>query len=228
MNHRKRKSEEAQNRIYLVYRAQKKWTLWKLFQRIWRKCTIHAGVRPKKGQDPGWLWINPSRPHPCSIRPLPHAPAHEGNNHHLLINKTVLFTTQWQSLEKGIIPGSTIPTMKHPQRSCGWRKSEAQKWHPKIPNKRMDELTMTTTAHAEVKRVLTALGHMATCARMDSKPKNSSRMVIKNGKLTASSLYVQEEMILSIQEKPSKCLGKWFDEVLSGTTPIQTSRLREV
>lgn len=70
---------------------------------------------------------------------------------------------------------------------------------------------MRTTARVEVRRDLTALGHAATCTRMDSKPKNPCRMVIKNGKPAASSLYVWKR-IPSIQEKPSEWLGRWLDD----------------
>ncbi|XP_034721949.1 uncharacterized protein LOC117940937, partial [Etheostoma cragini] len=144
--------------------------------------------------------------------------------------KTAHFTTQWQSLEKGIVTGCTISPIlfvmgmnllitaaekeaRGPIMESGIRQHAIRGY--------MDDLTVTTTTHVEARWVLTALDHMATWARMKFKPKKSRSMVIRNGKLTNRfKLHVQEEVIPSIEENPIKCLGRWYDNSLSDRNSI--------
>lgn len=119
--------------------------------------------------------------------------------------KTAHFTTQWQSLEKGTVTGCTISPILFVMRInlliTAGRKLEVQKSGiQRLPIRGyMDDLTLTTTTHAEARWVLTVLDHMATWARMKFKLKKSRSMVIRNGKLTNRfRLHVHEDAIPSI------------------------------
>ncbi len=144
--------------------------------------------------------------------------------------KTAYFTTQWQSLEKGIVTGCTISPILFvigmnllitaAEKEAHGPKMESGIRQPPIRGY-MDDLTITTTTHVEARWVLTVLDHMATWARMKFKPKKSRSLVIRNGKLTNRfKLHVQEEVIPSIEENPIKCLGKWFDDSLTDRNNI--------
>ena len=79
----------------------------------------------------------------------------------------------------------------------------------------MDDVTITTVSHIQARWVLEILDDVATWARMSFKASKSRSMIIKKGKVTNKfCLKIQEEIIPSIEEKPVKCLGKWFDASL--------------
>ncbi|XP_066271644.1 uncharacterized protein [Branchiostoma lanceolatum] len=132
--------------------------------------------------------------------------------------RTADFTTQWQSLEKGIVTGCTISPIlfimgmnllidaaaskaKGPRMMSGARQNPLRGF--------MDDLTVTTVSHIEARWMIAELDLMATWARMKFKPKKSRCMVIKKGKITSRfKLEVQGEPIPSIEGNPIKCLGK--------------------
>lgn len=80
----------------------------------------------------------------------------------------------------------------------------------------MEDQTVMTTTHVEVRWVLTVQDHMSTRARMKFKPKKSRRMVIRNKLTNRFKLHVQGEVILSTVENPIK----WFDDSLTDRNNI--------
>ena len=85
----------------------------------------------------------------------------------------------------------------------------------------MDVLTVTTQTRIQARWVLNALEEVPTWARIKFKPKKSRSRVIKRGTVTRRfNLQVQGEDIPSIMDSPTKCLGKWFDAILSHKTNI--------
>ncbi|XP_060082190.1 uncharacterized protein LOC132561508 [Ylistrum balloti] len=139
-------------------------------------------------------------------------------------------TTSWQTLEKGIVTGCTISVIlfvmgmnliikaadretRGPKTSSGVR----------VPPNRgfMDDLTITTTTHVQVRWILSALEETVGWARMKFKPRKSRCVVIKKGKVTRKfKLSIQQE-IPTIVDNPIKCLGKWFDASLKDNKNIK-------
>lgn len=63
--------------------------------------------------------------------------------------------------------------------------------------------------------VLDALDESVSWARMKIKPQKSRSLIIRKGKVTKKFvLKIQDEEITYIEDKPVKCLGKWFDSSL--------------
>lgn len=133
--------------------------------------------------------------------------------------KTAHFTTQQQSLQKGIVSGCTIShilfvmgvnlLITAVEKEAQGPKTESGIQQPPIRGYMDDDLTVTTTTHVEARWVLTVLDHMATWARMKFKLKKFRNMVLRNRKFTNRfKLHVQEEVIPLIEENPIKCLGK--------------------
>jgi len=90
----------------------------------------------------------------------------------------------------------------------------------RLPSNRgfMDDMTVTTETHIQARWVLAALNETATWARMRFKPGKSRSLVVRKGKVTSQfKLCIQGEEIPSLEDKPIKCLGKWFDSSLRDT-----------
>ncbi len=132
--------------------------------------------------------------------------------------QTAQFTTQWQDLEKGIVTGCIISPILFIMEmnllitAAGKKSREPiMKFGIRQPSVRgfMDDLTITTTTHVQARWIPKALDDVATWACMKFKPKKSRCMMIKNGKVTNKfQLHVQGKAIPSIEENPTKCLGK--------------------
>lgn len=142
--------------------------------------------------------------------------------------QSAMFTTKWQPMEKGIVTGCTISPILFTMgmnliitaastKSRGPR-TAAGSQQPAI-RAFMDDLTVITPTHVQARWVLAELDRMATWAKMIFKPKKSRCLVIQKGKTTERfKLFVQGEVIPNIQGNPIKCLGKWYDDSLTGKT----------
>lgn len=85
----------------------------------------------------------------------------------------------------------------------------------------MDDFTITTETHVQARWILSALEEVVTWARMKFKLKKSSVLIVKKGQICSKfKLSVQGEMIPSLVDNPTKCLGKWFDDSLSNRNNI--------
>ncbi|XP_052224110.1 uncharacterized protein LOC127839765 [Dreissena polymorpha] len=137
------------------------------------------------------------------------------------------FTTNWLQLEKGIVTGCTISVIPFVMDmnmiiKAAERESTGPKTNTEIrlPSSRgfMDDMTVTTETDIQARWVLAALDEMATWARMRFKPGKSRSLVVRKGKVTIKfKLCIQGEEIPSLEDKPIKCLGKWFDSSLKDT-----------
>ncbi|XP_052237971.1 uncharacterized protein LOC127849292 [Dreissena polymorpha] len=138
------------------------------------------------------------------------------------------FTTNWLQLEKGIVTGCTILVILFVMGmnmiiKAAERESRGPKTNTgiRLPSNRgfMDDMTVTTETHIQAIWILTALDETATWARMRFKPgKSRSLVVSRKGKVTSQfKLCIQGEEIPSLEDKPIKCLGKWFDSSLRDT-----------
>jgi hypothetical protein len=59
-------------------------------------------------------------------------------------------------------------------------------------------------------------------ARMKIKPTKSSCLILKKGKIYDQKFQFGDEAILTVSEKPVKCLGKYFEDTLGHTQNAQT------
>ncbi|XP_052268407.1 uncharacterized protein LOC127869787 [Dreissena polymorpha] len=128
--------------------------------------------------------------------------------------------TGWQKLVKGIVAGCTVSVVlfimvmnlliNTAQRETRGLKTKSGIY---LTSSRgfMDDLTMSTTTHVQVRRMLTALTDVASWGRMKFKAVKSRALVIKKGQATERfKLYVQNEEIPSKVKIPIASLGKWF------------------
>ena len=137
-------------------------------------------------------------------------------------------TSQWQTLEKGIITGCTMFAVlfsftmnmlvkaaevecRGPLSRSGVRQSPIRTY--------MDDLTVTTTSVMGGRWLLKGLERNMTWARKYFKPAKSRSLVLKKGKFMEKVRFtVAEETIPTLSEKPIKSLGKTFNSSLKDTT----------
>ena len=140
-------------------------------------------------------------------------------------------TSEWQTLEKGIITGCTMSAVlfsltmnmlvkaaevecRGPLSRSGVRQSPIRAY--------MDDLTVTTTSVMGGRWLLKGLERNMTWARMYFKPAKSRSLVLKKGKVMEKvGFIVAGETIPTLSEKPIKSLGKTFNSSLKDTAAKQ-------
>ncbi|XP_052251742.1 uncharacterized protein LOC127858578 [Dreissena polymorpha] len=76
----------------------------------------------------------------------------------------------------------------------------------------------TSETHIQARWVLAALDETVTWARKEFKPGMLRSLVVRKGKVTSQfKLCIRGEEIPSLEDKPIKCLGKWFNSSLRDT-----------
>ena len=138
-------------------------------------------------------------------------------------------TSEWQTLEKGIITGCTMSaelfslTMnmlvkaaevecRGPLSRSGVRQSPIRAY--------MDDLTVITTSVMGGRWLLKGFERNMTWARMYFKPVKSRSLVLKKG-MEKVRFTVARETIPTLSEKPIKSLGKTFNSSLKDTAEKQ-------
>ena len=140
-------------------------------------------------------------------------------------------TSEWQTLEKGIITGCTMSAVlfsltmnmlvkaaeveyRGPLSRLGVRQSPISAY--------MDDLTVTTTSVIGGRWLLKGLERNMTWAKMYFKPAKSRSLVLKKGKVMEKVRFtVAGETIPTMSEKPIKSLGKTFNSSLKDTAAKQ-------
>ena len=135
-------------------------------------------------------------------------------------------TSEWQTLEKGIITGCTMSAVlfsltmnmlvkaaevecRGPLSRSGVRQSPIRAY--------MDDLTVTSTSVMGGRWLLKGLERNMTWARMYFKPAKSRSLVLKKGKVMEKVRFtVAGETIPTLSEKPIKSLGKTFKQLSEG------------
>ncbi|KAK0138093.1 hypothetical protein N1851_025635 [Merluccius polli] len=75
----------------------------------------------------------------------------------------------------------------------------------------MDNLTITAKSVPEGRWILEDLVKLIDWARMDFKPAKSRSLVLRRGCVQDQFRFkIREDIILTVQEKPVKILGKWY------------------
>ncbi|XP_061778568.1 uncharacterized protein LOC133569990 [Nerophis ophidion] len=75
----------------------------------------------------------------------------------------------------------------------------------------MDDLTITARSVPEGRCILEDLIELTNWARMEFKPAKSRSLVLKKGRVQERFRFkIRENIIPTVQEKPVKCLGKWY------------------
>ena len=140
------------------------------------------------------------------------------------------FTTEWQTVEKGIITGCTLSVIlfsltmtmlvmsveketKGPQSSSGQRQKNSRLF--------MDDLTSTTLNLVQTAYLLTKLFKLLKWAGLESKLEKCRSLVIIKGKISKKTPVIDGVPITSITEKPVKYLGKQYNESLNEQEQIE-------
>ncbi|XP_049336392.1 uncharacterized protein LOC125802421 [Astyanax mexicanus] len=144
-------------------------------------------------------------------------------------------TSDWHSIEKGIITGCTISVVlfslamnmvvKSAEVECRGPLTKSGVRQPPI-RAFMDDLTVTTTSVPGCRWILQGLEKLMTWARMSFKPSKSRSMVLKKGKVIDKFRFsISGTVIPTITEQPVKSLGKLFDSTLKDSAAIQKASL---
>lgn len=139
--------------------------------------------------------------------------------------------SEWHTLEKGIITGCTLSAVlfslamnmlvKASEVECRGPLSKSGIRQPPI-RAYMDDLTVTCTSVTGGRWLLKGLEENITWARMTFKPAKSRSLVIKKGKITEKYHFkISGVTIPTLNEKPVKSLGKFFDSSLRDTVAIE-------
>ena len=134
------------------------------------------------------------------------------------------FTTEWQTLEKGIITGCTLSVVLFTL-SMTWLVLSAKK-ETKGPktnsgqlqqNSRlfMDDLNTTTETTVQTRHLLTKLKVVFDWAGLGFKPEKCRALVIIKGVVVRRDICLGDTPITLIQDKPAKYLGKGYDDSLT-------------
>lgn len=98
-------------------------------------------------------------------------------------------------------------------------------WQPAIRGY-IDDLTITTTCHVQVRWGLIKLDEAGKWARMTFKPRKSSLVNRKDNIFFKDNLVIQCEIIPSIKDNPLKYLGKYYDESLRDHNKVWSTEKR--
>ena len=137
--------------------------------------------------------------------------------------------TDWQSLEIGIVTCCTISVIVFAAAANLLVKAAEKKSRGPVmisgsrqPPTRvfMDDITITARNTVEGRGMLEYLEKLFTWTRMRFKPTKSGSLVIRRGKVEKIVFRITGHTIPTIQEKPIKCLGKWFNETMCDTESI--------
>ena len=131
------------------------------------------------------------------------------------------YITAWQDLEIGIITGCTISVIIFAATvnfliKCREKMSRGAVFKVtgtvQPPTRAfMDDMTIMTRTIQQGRWTLDELAEIFTWARMKFKPAKSRSLVIKNGKPKKVIFKINGDPLPTVEEKPIKCLGKWFD-----------------
>ncbi|XP_071153477.1 uncharacterized protein [Mytilus edulis] len=120
----------------------------------------------------------------------------------------ILFSTAMNLIVKSVEKKSRGPWMK-----SGVRQPPGRAF--------MNDMTISRKTVIEARWTLQELDKMITLARMKVKPSKSRSLVVKNGKVKEERFQIGVEIILTVSEKPVKCLGKWFNNTLSDKLNVE-------
>ena len=140
------------------------------------------------------------------------------------------FTTDWQSLEKGIITGCTLSVIlfaltmswlvesnkkvtKGPKTSSGQRQANSRLF--------MDDIASTTETVPQTRYLLSSTDSKLKWAGLSARAKKCRSLVIIKGKVKKRLLKIGGEMITPIQDQPTKHLGKLYNEKLNEKDQIE-------
>ena len=131
------------------------------------------------------------------------------------------YTTNWINLEIGIVMGCTISPILFVMAMEVILKAAEGSAEPAnlgggcfMPPLKafMDDTTVICSNEAETRQMLERLDGLMSWCRMNFKPKKSSSLSVRKGKIDAATTFtVANKQIPTVSKEPVKSLGSWYD-----------------